>query len=213
MTTGSNLLTAGIDEAGRGALAGPVVAGACMIPVALFKRGRSAVWWSPTKRGSEIAIADSKQLTPEERARSFLWICAHVPFGVGIVSQEIIDQKGILYANQLAMRKALAMLRGKTQIDHTLVDGNDKFTFDVPHTSIIRGDQSEPCIAAASIVAKVTRDTLMQRADGIFPGYGFAEHKGYGTDTHRQNIAREGVCILHRKTFVKTFLTEQLALV
>ena len=204
---------AGIDEAGRGALAGPVVAGACLITAELFLRRGSVPWWSPSKKGRKIRIADSKQLTSEERAQSFAWICTNIPFGVGIVSQEVIDAKGILFANQLAMRRALSMLRSKTDITRVLVDGKDAFTFELPHTSIIRGDQTESCIAAASIVAKVTRDTLMCRAERIFPGYKFAEHKGYGTEPHRESLSKLGVSVLHRRTFVKTFLSEQLSLV
>ncbi len=203
---------AGIDEAGRGALAGPVVAGACLIHCELHKRRGAVPWWSPTKRGSDVKIADSKHLTPEERLRSFAWICEHLPFGVGIVSQEIIDTKGILFANQSAMRRALSMLRTKTDVQHLLIDGRDAFTFALPHTSIIRGDQTEPSIAAASIVAKVTRDLLMCRAEHVFPGYGFDEHKGYGTEPHRTMLRALGLCPLHRRTFVKTFLTEQLQL-
>jgi ribonuclease HII len=204
---------AGIDEAGRGALAGPVVAGACLITCELFRRRGSVPWWSPDRKGRDIRIADSKQLTPEERSVSFAWICSHMPFGVGIVSQEIIDAKGILFANQLAMRRALHMLRSKTDITRVLVDGKDAFTFDLPHASIIRGDQTEANIAAASIVAKVTRDRLMCRAERIFPGYGFDEHKGYGTEPHRRSLSALGVSALHRKTFVKTFLSEQLSFI
>ncbi len=204
---------AGIDEAGRGALAGPVVAGACVITKELFVHRGSVPWWSPHKTGREIRIADSKHLSPEERLVSFAWICENLPFGVGIIGSDIIDSRGILLSNQMAMRRALAMLRAKTHIESALIDGKDAFTFDVPHTSVIRGDQSHACIAAASIVAKVTRDLLMQRAEHVFPGYGFAVHKGYGTPLHREGLTNLGPCVLHRSLFISTFLSKQLSLI
>lgn len=202
-------MVAGIDEAGRGALAGPVVACACIVRPEVHKRRG---FWSPHTRGTEVMICDSKQLTPAERERSLLWLLDNASFGIGIVSQASVDQVGILKANHMAMCHALSLLRRKTPVEHVFVDGKDAYTFDVPHTSIIRGDQSEPCIAAASIIAKVTRDHLMCRACSIFPGYGFSEHKGYGTQSHYESLTKLGVSILHRKTFTKTFLSEQLEL-
>lgn len=204
---------AGIDEAGRGALAGPVVAGACVITKELFARRGSVNWWSPNKKGRAIRIADSKHLTPEERLITFRWICENLPFGVGIVGSDIIDAKGILASNQMAMRRALAMLKSKAKVTSALIDGKDAFTFDVPHTSVIRGDQSHACIAAASIIAKVTRDLLMQRAEHVFPGYGFAVHKGYGTPLHREGLTSLGPCVLHRSLFIGTFLSQQMQLI
>lgn len=204
---------AGIDEAGRGALAGPVVAGACVMTQELFEHRGKRKWWSPSKRGSDVIICDSKQMEPEEREAAFAWITEHLPFGVGIVSQDIIDRKGILAANQEAMRRALAQLRQKTSIESILFDGRDKFSFDLPHTSVIRGDSIYPCIAAASIVAKVTRDRLMMKMDRVFQNFAFAVHKGYGTALHHECLLKWGVSTVHRKTFVKTFLAEQTEMV
>lgn len=202
---------AGIDEAGRGALAGPVVAGACVVQGICTKDRRDPPRWSP-EGFPDVLIADSKALTPEQRELSFAWILAHCAVGIGIVSQEVIDTKGILHANETAMRAALAQLRQSMNVDRVLVDGNDKFSFPVPHTSIIRGDQTEVCIAAASILAKVTRDRIMIKLDTLFPVYGFASHKGYGSAEHRNAVLTHGSCCVHRQTFLQKLLSEQLAL-
>ena len=181
---------AGIDEAGRGAVAGPVVAGAC-----IFEKKTCRI-----PRG--IRIRDSKELTAEERERAFAFLHAHVPYGVGIVTAAIVDAIGILGATELAMQRALKNLQRLVTVTYLLVDGRDKFWFDLPHSSVISGDQLEPCIAAASICAKVTRDRIMMRSERIFPGYGFAEHKGYGTPLHMESIAQCGLSLLHRRSFL-----------
>ena len=184
-------LIIGIDEAGRGALAGPVVAAACCIPNNLKK--------------FPVRIADSKKMTPSEREESFLWITEHCLFGIGIVSHNVIDTDGILAANERAMQEAVKSLETKLQKKqplYLLIDGRDKFWFDHPHSSIVRGDDSEKCISAASIIAKVTRDHLMIDMDKKYAGYGFAQHKGYGTALHTASIKKLGICKIHRKTFV-----------
>lgn len=178
---------AGIDEAGRGALAGPVVAAACILQV----------------RKVPAFIRDSKQLTPEERETAFGWIASHCAYGVGIVDAREIDASGILPATEKAMQKAVAELSDIVRPTYLLVDGRDKFWFDLPHTAIIRGDETEPCISAASIVAKVTRDRLMIEYHRTFPHYDFDEHKGYGVPMHFAAIAAHGSCQLHRRTFLK----------
>jgi ribonuclease HII len=206
-------IIAGVDEAGRGALAGPVVAGACILLPELFRR-RRAFHWSPYKRKPLIdcLIADSKMLEPHEREVSYEWIAAHCIWGVGIVPAEVIDAVGILRANEQAMRLAVAMLAEKTRPTLLLVDGNDRYSFAFPHRSIIRGDQSQPCIAAASIMAKVTRDRIMRAHKDAFPQYGFEGHKGYGSAGHIASIRRHGPCPLHRRTFLSAILSEQTTL-
>jgi ribonuclease HII len=205
---------AGMDEAGRGALAGPVVAAACIIPSPLFRRRSSSPRWSPFRRAREndCLVADSKLLTPKERDIAFEWITSHCLFGIGIVSHADIDARGILWATQTAMQRALVQVRRLQEPASLLVDGRDRFRFSIPHTSIIRGDQTEPTIAAASIIAKVTRDRLMIRSDPVFPGFGFAIHKGYGTEEHLSRIRDVGPCPIHRRYFLRSLLCEQQAL-
>lgn len=205
---------AGLDEAGRGALAGPVVAGACVLRNELFRRRHSFPRWSPfeRKREGDFLIADSKLLSPAEREHSYSWIVEHCFWGVGIVDAAFIEEYGILPATEYAMRLALAMLSQTAHPALLLVDGRDHFTFPLPHRSIIRGDQSEPCIAAASIVAKVTRDRLMRDAAIAFPHYGFAGHKGYGSEDHIAAIRQFGPCGIHRYSFLRRILHEQQTL-
>lgn len=207
-------IVAGIDEAGRGALAGPVVAGACVIPCELFQRQHGFPRWSPfkRKRDDDCLIADSKLLSPEEREHTYEWITQHCHWGVGIVEASFIESHGILRANERAMRMALEHLQRSATPSLLLVDGNDHFSFSVPHRSIIRGDQLEPCIAAASIVAKVTRDQLMCGLCDKYPNYGFRKHKGYGSEQHIAAIRTHGPCPVHRLSFLQRILTEQQSL-
>lgn len=200
---------AGIDEAGRGALAGPVVAGACIVEVELFLRRSPFQIWSPYKRrrSADIAIADSKLLSPEERVIAYEWITANCCWGVGIVPASFIENDGILAATERAMQEAVAQLCRMMTPTYLLVDGRDAFWFDYPHSSIIEGDRKESSIAAASIIAKVTRDRLMCEEHMRFPQYGFAQHKGYGTPEHVENIRRHGVCAIHRPYFLTKVLT------
>ncbi|MDO8469276.1 MAG: ribonuclease HII [Candidatus Peribacter sp.] len=181
-------IIAGIDEAGRGALAGPIVAGACILPTGI-----------PLPR----FIRDSKKLAPDVREEAFAWIAAHCAYGAGIVDAAFIDHFGILPATEKAMQEAVEVVATHCRPTYLLVDGRDKFWFDYPHTAIIDGDNIEPCIAAASIVAKVTRDRLMVELDRTFPQYGWKLHKGYGTPEHFDAIRIHGPCPLHRRTFLR----------
>lgn len=193
----------GIDEAGRGPLAGPVAAGACVLPCELFRCRKPFFAWSPMRRGRvRTVIADSKSLDATERETAFAWITAHCAWGVGMVEALEIDRDGILIATERAMQRALEQLTQQITPTFLLVDGRDGFRFDYPHASIIRGDALEPCIAAASIVAKVTRDRFMIEQAKTFPQYGFERHKGYGVPEHREALQRHGPCALHRKSFL-----------
>jgi ribonuclease HII len=175
---------AGVDEAGRGPLAGPVVAAAVIFPEECFLPG----------------VFDSKQLTAEEREIRYALILSHaLGVGVGIVGHEIIDRVNILNATFLAMHRALAQL--PVRPDYLLIDGNRFLDIGIPFTTVVRGDALCFTVAAASIVAKVTRDRMMVDYDTQFPGYGFARHKGYATEEHREAIARLGLCDIHRRSF------------
>ncbi len=202
-------LTAGIDEAGRGPLAGPVVACACIIPCPMFRRRRSYGAWSPHRRAATArwVIADSKALSAEQREAAFTWIVEHCPFGIGHASAEDIDRIGVRAATHRAMQDALAELSRIVAPEHLLVDGNDRFAFDLPSTCIVRGDDLEPEIAAASIVAKVTRDRLMRGHAETFPQFGFERHKGYGTEEHVALIRKHGPCPEHRRSFLTRVLS------
>lgn len=192
-----------MDEAGRGALAGPVVAAACILPFQLFRR-RSSPGWSPypRKKTVDCIIADSKQLTPQARDIAWEWIVQHCAFGIGIVPHMIIESRGIRFATYYAMRRAVHNLF-KVQTPHLLrVDGKDHFRFLIPSEEIIRGDATDTAIAAASILAKVTRDRIMIRSSPIFPYFGFDRHKGYGTEEHIKMIRRFGMCPIHRRNFL-----------
>lgn len=173
---------AGVDEAGCGAVAGPVVAAAVVLP-----------------EGHGLQVRDSKLLSPLQRNRLFDEIHeAALQIGTGIVDATVIDDIGIRPATFLAMRKALKELRA---LEHVLVDGWAIPDLDIPQTRIIKGDQKEFCIAAASIIAKVTRDRLMIEASALYPQYAFAVHKGYGTVRHREAVCAHGASPLHRRSF------------
>lgn len=175
---------AGIDEAGRGPLAGPVVAAAVILPRDLSIRG----------------IDDSKKLTPARREELFALIARDaVSVGTGIVSEGVIDEINILRATHRAMREAVAGL--DVTPSHVLVDGDPVPTLDLPQTAIHQGDSKSTAIAAASIVAKVTRDRMIVELDARYPGYGFARHKGYGTKEHISALMRLGPCEIHRRSF------------
>ena len=192
----SKAIIAGIDEVGRGALAGPVVAAACICS--------KEVW-----RGFRKEIADSKMLTPAERDIAFDYFRLRSAYGIGVVEAAVIDREGILVATERAMQMALAALQKIIRPTYLLIDGRDKFWFDMPHSSIIRGDQSEVCIAAASIMAKVTRDRFMVQQDATFPLYGFRAHKGYGTPFHLAALRKFGPCPLHRRTYLGTLVSSE----
>lgn len=176
---------AGIDEAGRGPLAGPVVAAACIIPEWVLIPG----------------IDDSKKLTPKQRKSVFDNLTCHseVFYGVGIVSHEEIDRLNILQASILAMHHAILTLKQKP--DYLLVDGLGFPGFHIPNKKIIQGDSKSYAIGAASIIAKETRDKIMDEYHEKWPEYGFNTHKGYGTEKHRTAIEKYGPCPIHRMTF------------
>lgn len=177
---------AGVDEAGCGALAGPVVAGAVVLPI-----------------GLELDIVqDSKQLTPKMREKAFEIIqSSALAWATGQASVEEIETINIRQATFLAMRRALEKLKN---IDFVFVDAWTIPKINIPQKGVIRGDQIVKSISAASIMAKVTRDHLMETYHLEFPVYGFDQHKGYGTLFHREAIKQFGPCKIHRKTY-KTF--------
>jgi ribonuclease HII len=183
---------AGVDEAGRGPLAGPVVAAAAILP------SRWAETGLPAALGG---LNDSKQLTAEQREKffEFLTTCAEIEFAIAAVDAGVIDEINILQATHRAMNDALTQLNPLPP--HALVDGRPVKSLAVPQTAIVKGDARSYSIAAASVLAKVTRDRLMLDYAGQFPEYGFAEHKGYGTAKHLAAIAAHGACPIHRKTF------------
>ena len=186
----SSLLIAGLDEAGRGAVAGPVVAASVILP--LGEPGRLA-------RLSDVD--DSKKLTPRKREMLFdLIIELSLTFGIGAASAEEIDQFGIIGATVLAMSRATGMLNPRP--DYLLIDGRIRLKdIALPQQSIIRGDGKSLSIAAASILAKVTRDRTMLDHHLHFPDYGFARHKGYCTSYHVDALSQHGPCPIHRRTF------------
>ncbi len=177
---------AGIDEAGRGPLAGPVVAAACILG-------------SDMPAGIAAAIDDSKKLTRGRRERLFEWLSANAEFGVGEASVEEIDTVNILQATLLAMRRAVAKLPRAPAV--ALIDGNRCPDLDCRMQAVIGGDGISLSIAAASIIAKVTRDRLMAGLDSCYPGYGFARNAGYGTLEHRAALLHLGVTPAHRRSF------------
>jgi ribonuclease HII len=179
------LLIAGVDEAGRGPLAGPVVAAACILPPQTKFRG----------------LNDSKQLDANERERLFheITTCPGLLFGLGICDVEIIDQINILQATLRAMCQAVGNLPQSP--DYALIDGNRLPPLSIPMGALVEGDAKSVSIAAASILAKVTRDRMMISWDEKWPEYGFAQHKGYGTPEHLKALEKLGPCPLHRRSF------------
>lgn len=182
---GSHVI-AGVDEAGRGPLAGPVVAAAVILP-----------------RGLKIdGVRDSKKVPERERERLFEEIMALAnSVGVGIVGNEEIDTINILQATKFAMQTALTKL--DVQPDIILIDALYLNSVKTKQMSIIKGDTKSASIAAASIIAKVTRDRLMLQYHSAYPQYGFDRHKGYATKSHIESIMKHGPCPIHRKTFRK----------
>jgi ribonuclease HII len=176
---------AGIDEAGRGPLAGPVVAAACILPRNVYFEH----------------LNDSKQLDARTRESCFAAITSHpeTRFGLGICDVKTIDRVNILQATLLAMLQAVAALL--IPPDFLLIDGNQVPKFDIPNLAIVGGDGKSVSIAAASVIAKVTRDRMMEGLDKEWPHYGFKKHKGYGTKEHIEAIREFGACPIHRRTF------------
>lgn len=196
---------AGLDEAGRGAWAGPIMAAAVLV--------------SPD---SDIpTVQDSKALSPADREKLEQEVKEKLPYGIGSVSSEEIDKIGIDPANRLAFERAVSDLRQRhpgCTIDHIIVDGNPikpgTITFPAPHSSITQGEITSKSIAAASILSKTGRDRIMTQLDQEHPGYGFAEHKGYGTPQHQKALARLGVCPVHRASYapVRAHLSPSLGI-
>ena len=191
---------AGIDEAGRGPLAGPVVVACVVMP-----------------RDSMIeGVNDSKKVSEKKREKLYDEIINEaIAYGVGIISQDRIDNINILNATKEGLTTAIKEMekdlkeknRGFEKPDIILVDALTKIDTDhIPYESIIKGDSKSYSIAAASIIAKVTRDRIMRQWDEVYPVYGFAKHKGYGTAAHIQAIKEYGLCPLHRRSFVKNFI-------
>ena len=185
-------LVCGMDEAGRGPLAGPVAAAAVILP----------------KDCRILYLNDSKKLTAARREALYEEICQKaVAYGVGLASAEEIDELNILQATYLAMKRALDQL---SQTPAVLL--NDAVTIPgvtIPQVPIIKGDAKSLSIAAASVLAKVTRDQIMTACDPIFPEYGFARHKGYGTAAHIEALRTFGPCSMHRRTFIRNFHLEE----
>jgi ribonuclease HII len=191
---------AGVDEAGRGPLAGPVFAAAVMFPVDWMRRGLPA----PLRK-----VNDSKQLSPETREKLFAELTSRpeIRSAVARVDAQTIDEINILQATHRAMNLALAQLQPGPE--HALVDGLRVHSMTLPHTPIVSGDALSYSIAAASILAKVSRDRWMLELDRLYPGYGFAEHKGYGTPRHMAAIKALGACPIHRRSFAPMRLAER----
>ena len=183
---------AGVDEAGRGPLAGPVVAGALVFSPALL-RGTARRDWD--------GLTDSKKLTPKRREFFYarLTTTPGVSWAVARATREEIDRLNILNATHLAMARALAAL-GEPP-DFALVDGLPVKGLPCPHLAIVQGDALSLSIAAASVLAKVTRDRDLEALDALYPAYGFARHKGYGTAAHLAALRRHGPCPEHRRSF------------
>lgn len=179
----------GIDEAGRGPLAGPVVVASVIMPKDSMIEG----------------INDSKKVSEKKREKLYDLILENaISYGVGIIGQDEIDEINILNATKKGLTMSLKELNKKPDI--IVVDALTHIdTLGIPYESIIKGDAKCYSIAAASIIAKVTRDRIMREWDKIYPQYGFANHKGYGTSAHIEAIKEYGPCPLHRKTFIKNF--------
>ena len=176
----------GVDEAGRGPLCGPVVAAACILPCGLVLEG----------------LNDSKKLSEKKRDILFEQIKEHaIAYSIASASVEEIDNLNILEATLLAMRRAIDGLSVKA--DFALIDGNVSRDFPIDAKAVISGDATSPSIAAASILAKVTRDRMCIELDAAYPEYGIAKHKGYGTKVHMQALREHGASPIHRKQFVR----------
>lgn len=179
-------LICGVDEAGRGPLAGPVAAAAVILPAGLVIEG----------------LNDSKKLSEKKREALFDIICEKaVSYGIALASAQEIDEMNILNAAMLAMRRAVEQLQPAAEL--ALVDGNTVRNFPISAIPIVKGDARSVSIAAASVLAKVTRDRILVTLDAEYPMYGFAQHKGYPTKAHMDAVRQYGPCPYHRKSFLK----------
>lgn len=193
-TAAANGYTAicGIDEAGRGPLAGPVFAAAVILPEGLEIEG----------------LDDSKKLTEKKREALFDIIKEKaIAWHIAFATEQEIDEVNILQATYLAMRRACEGL--SVPADHALVDGNRMPPLEIPGETIVKGDHLSKSIAAASILAKVSRDRVMLELDKLYPEYQFAKHKGYGTKLHRELLLEHGPCQVHRRSFLKKILGDR----
>ncbi len=183
---------AGVDEVGRGPLAGPVVAAAVVLP----------------EDFDVLGIDDSKKLSEKRREELFdIIVEKSVAWGVGMVDHRVIDEINILQATKLAMKEAIADLSQKSKApDYVIFDAVEIADLGLPQEAVIKGDSKILAVAAASIVAKVTRDRMMVDYAKEYPGYGFEKNKGYGTKQHYEGIAGQGICPIHRKSFLKKVL-------
>ena len=179
----------GVDEAGRGPLAGPVFAAAVILPEGLEIEG----------------VTDSKKLSEKKREQLFDVICEKaLAYSIASASVEEIEELNILRADMLAMKRAVEGL--KVKADFAMIDGNKTPQLDIPCVAIVKGDAKSESIAAASILAKVSRDRLMLEMAKKYPAYNFEKHKGYGTKLHYEMIEQYGISPIHRKTFLKKIL-------
>ena len=182
----------GVDEAGRGPLAGPVCAAAVILPDHIASPG----------------LTDSKKLSDKKRRELFPIIKEQaIAYGIGLASEKEIDEINILQATFLAMQRALDQLEGKADI--ALIDGNREKDFGLPVKTVVKGDSLSANIAAASVLAKVTRDDIMTEMAETYPGYDFEIHKGYGTKAHYAALTEKGPSPIHRMTFLKKFYGEK----
>lgn len=184
-------LIAGVDEAGRGALAGPLSVAMVIYDPSIFSKIPHEI---------KSTIADSKQLTAKKRAQAMDIIRqSALAYTRVFIPHTIIDSCGINVATELAVKRMLAKINVKPHI--ILMDGNFRFNFDIPFHAVVKGDCRSVTIASASIIAKVARDSQMCRLDSVFPGYGFARHKGYGTKSHIEALCSQGLCAIHRRSY------------
>lgn len=175
----------GVDEVGRGPLIGPVVAACCVLPEDFVLEG----------------LTDSKKLTEKKREQFYPYIIEHsLAYAVGIVSSEVIDEINIYEATKLAMKQAIEEVQKKLPLEHVLIDAM-KLELNIPSTSIIKGDAKSISIAAASVIAKITRDHMMIELDQKYPMYGYKSHKGYPTKKHIEAIKQYGLIEGYRKTY------------
>jgi ribonuclease HII len=181
-------LVGGIDEAGRGPLTGPVVAACAILPPGLLLH----------------KLNDSKKLSPEQRDRLFDQICEKaLAYGIGIVENDVIDDINIYQATKKAMAMAIDNMRLRP--DYLIIDAV-RLPVEIPQKAVPKADANSVSVAAASILAKVTRDRIMVEMDKVYPEYGFAQHKGYGTEEHIKAIKEKGLCPIHRRSFTKNFV-------
>ena len=185
-------LIIGVDEAGRGPLAGPVVAAAIILRSKKF----------------DNRVDDSKKLSAKKRERAFFEIKRKSIFTIAVVGNKVIDRINILQATRLAMQKAIFKLLKRLTLSqrrnaYVIIDGNMHFKLGLPYQSIVKGDSKSLTIAASSILAKVTRDRIMEKYHKVYPQYGFNKHKGYATEAHRMILRKIGFCAIHRKSFLR----------